>query len=286
MPFFGGLISGAGSLLGGIFGGSSAKDASNAQSAAINRAIQLQEMEYKDIAAKMLPFLKMGTTAGTVLGRNYFGINPEGGYDPNAPFLQPISATVGAPPNPNDPALRDAFRASPGYQYALQQSGNAIQNSAAGRTGAVSGNMLRALQGNATGLANNDWWNNYNAVLGNYANRYSDIANQRSTIIGGLGSLAGAGQNAAAQLGGFGQSAVNNIGGLLGTLGSSQAAGILGQSNALSSGIGGALNNIDFGALFGALGIGGGGGGGGFPSGATPYGSQFLTPSGDFAGGF
>lgn len=280
MPFLGGLLAGGGSLLGGLFGSIGASDAAKAQAASLNRAIDLQAMEYQDIAAKMLPFLQMGTTANTVLGSNYFGINPLGGYNQQAPFLQPISATVGPPPNPNDPALRAAFTASPGYQYSLQQSNNAIQNSAAGRTGAVSGNMMRALQQNASGLANQDWWNNYNAVVSNYLNRYNDVANQRSTIIGGLGSLAGSGQNAAAQLGGFGQSAVSNIGGLLGTLGSSQAAGILGSSNALSSGISGALNNIDFGSLFGSM-----FGGGGFPSGATAYGSQFLTPEGDFAGG-
>jgi hypothetical protein len=46
---------------------------------------------------------------------------------------------------PTDPSLASQFQASPGYQYNLQQQQNAIQNSAAGKTGALSGNMLQAL---------------------------------------------------------------------------------------------------------------------------------------------
>jgi hypothetical protein len=259
MPIFGGLISGAGSLLGGIFGASGASDAANIQAGAARQASQLQFQEFKDIQDKLSTFLKLGTNAANVLSNNYFGIDQSGDFNPNAPLLQPISGTVGAPPNPNDPALRQAFMASPGYQYNLQQSGNAIQNSAAGRTGAVSGNMMRALQQNASGLASGDWWTNYQQMLNNYANRYNDVANQRSTIIGGLGTLAGSGQNAAAQLGGFGQSAVNAIGNNLNLAGSAGAAGVLGANNALSSGISGAFNSISP-SLLGALGLNNSGG--------------------------
>ncbi len=254
MPIgIGGIISGAGSLLGGLFGSNAASDAAKAQTKAANQATALSAAEVQAIMEQLRPFLQTGTTANQVLAANYFGINGPGGtFAPNAPFLQPISSTVGGPPNPNDPNLRAGFQASPGYQYQLGQQQNAIQNSAAGRTGAISGNMLRELQQNAQGLAGQDWWQNYNAMVGNYGNRYQDIANQRNTIIGGLGTMAGAGQNAAVQGGGFGTSAVNQIGNNLNLAGSAQAAGILGSSNAMSGGINSAIQNL----------FGGGGGSG------------------------
>lgn len=241
IALIGGAIAGAGSLASGILGSNAASDAASTQAKSANKAAGISAAEFQAIMEQLKPFLQTGTTANQVLGENYFGIGQGGTYDPNAPFLQPISSQIGAPPDPNDPRLREAFQASPGYKYQLDQSNDAIQNSAAGRTGAVSGNMMKALQANATGLAGQDWWNNYKAVLGNYGNRYQDIADQRKTVIGGLGNLAGAGQNAAAQTGGFGTSAANAIGGNLNLAGSAQAAGTLGSNNALTGGMNNAI---------------------------------------------
>lgn len=233
-----------------------------------------------------MPFLNSGTTANQVLSANYFGINgPSGVFDPNAPFLQPISSQIGgppsptgalAPPNPSDPTLAAKFQQSPGYQYALSQTSDAIQNSAAGRTGAISGNMLRALQGNAQGLASQDYGNFYNnlvnswsnlypATVQNYQQQYSDASNNRNQIIGALSNMASAGQGAGVQQGNFGQQAVTGIGNNIIGGANAQAAGTIGSANALTGGINGVLNSLNAGGsgnnplnfLFGNSGGGG-----------------------------
>lgn len=230
MPFslIGGLFSGAGSL----FGGLASSSAASQQSAAANKAIDLETMEYLDIASKLAPFLNTGTNALQVLAE-LFGVTYKDGQTPSSEFNRSISSVIGPPPSPNAPGAN--FQASPGYQYQLGQAQNAIQNSAANRTGAVSGNMMRGLQENATGLANQDYWKWYNALTQNYGSRYSDEANRRNQIISVLTGLAGGGQNAAVQQGGFGQNAASNIGslGLYGA--NAQAAGTLGTANAFGN---------------------------------------------------
>lgn len=234
MPI-GGIIGGIGSLIGGL----GASDAASQQAASAMQGLSLEKAAYQDIASKLLPFLQIGTTGANVLANNFYGINPAGGYNPNAPYLQPISSVVGAPPSPTDRNLVAQFVASPGYQYNLQQMTDAVQNSAAGKTGAVSGNMLRALQQNASGLASQDWNSFYNNLVNNYGLRYNDIANNRNSVTNLLQYLAGSGQNAAAQQGGIAQSLAQAGAGQLNLLGSANAAGSLGFGNALSN----ALNN-------------------------------------------
>src|ERR1700731_3394252 len=182
MPI-GAIIGGIGSIVGGAAGSSGAQ----AQADAARQAAQLQFQEFQQIQNNMRPFLDLGTTASNRLG-SYYGINAAGTVK-DTPFLEPISAQVGAPPcptdprfaslggssltgppNPADPNLQAQFRASPGYQYQIQQMTDAVQNSAAGRTGAVSCNMLQALQQNANGLASQDWNNWYNQDVNSWSN--------------------------------------------------------------------------------------------------------------------
>ena len=271
MPI-GGIISGAGSLLGGLFGANAASDAASAQAKAANQAAGISANEFTAIQQQLQPFKELGTNAASVLGQ-LFGITyrpDQAGSPINGMFNSPISQIVGAPPSPTDPNLVNQFHASPGYQYALQQSGNAIQNSAAGKTGAVSGNMLKALQTNATGLADQDYQNFYNNLLTNYGARYNDAANNRNQIINVLSGLGGQGQNAAAQLGGFGQNAVNTIGNNLNLAGSANAAGIVGSTNALTNAFNSLSNNPSVNSALSFLFNGGNGNG---------YGN------GDFGGG-
>lgn len=254
MPF--GAIAGAiGSVVGGLNQSSAIGDASKASTRAAELAAQLQYQQYADTANKLLPFLNTGTTANQVLSSNYFGINgPDGTFNPNAPFLQPISAQIGgppsptgnlAPPNPSDPRLAAEFQQSPGYAFNVREAMNAIQNSAAGRTGAVSGNMFRALQDRAAGLASNDYGNWYNNLVNswqnlwtannqNYTQNYNDVNTQRNRIIGVLQNLASGGAQAGTNTGQFGQQAVSNIGANLGTAAAAQGAGAIGQANTLS----------------------------------------------------
>jgi len=264
MPI-GAILGGGASLLGGLFGANAAGDAANAQVQAANNATDLQKQEFLINQQNLEPFKDIGTNAASVLGQ-LFGItwNPSQNGSPlNGSFNTPISQLVGGPPSPTDPNLVNQFRASPGYQYALGQSSNAIQNSAAGKTGAISGNMLKALQTNATGLADQDFQNFYTNLVNNYGTRYNDAANNRNQIINVLSALGGQGQNAGVQLGGFGQNAVTSIGNNLNLAGSAQAAGTLGQANAFTTAFNGLSNNTGVNNALSFLFNGGNSGGGG-----------------------
>ncbi len=239
MPW-GAIIGAVGSLAGGAIQAGSAQSAANTQASALNQASAIQQGEFNTIQGQLAPFYNTGVNAGSPLAQ-FYGVTPSG-FDANAPFLQPISYRVGAPPSPDDASLRTNFQASPGYQYQLQQSSDAIQNSAAGKTGAVSGNMMKALQTNATGLAGQDWWNYYQQLVNNYGQRYADEQLRRTNATQVWGGLAGAGQNAAAQMGGFGTTAATNIGSNIATAGSAQAAGQIGAGNAFSN----AFNSPNF----------------------------------------
>lgn len=168
---------------------------------------------------------------------------------------------------PNDPALAGMYTQSPGYQYNLQQQQQAIQNSAAGKTGALSGNMLQALQQNASGLANQDFQQfyqnltggqlqgynantqaqtaNFNAGNANYWNQY-DAANQNQTnTFDRLFNLSQLGQSAAAGAGNTGAALAGNIGQAQIGQGNAIAAGQIGGAQALTSGINNALGNFN-----------------------------------------
>ena len=57
------------------------------------------------------------------------------------------------------------MKASPGYQFQLQQGLNSIQNSAAAGGGALSGATLKAMQQYGTGLAAQDYQNVFNNYM-------------------------------------------------------------------------------------------------------------------------
>ena len=242
-----------GGLISGLIGGAGSFFAGNQQADALKQGIDLEKQQWQQTTKNMLPYVQAGYTGLNALLNDISGGSAPTGFN----LLEPVSSFVGPAPSPNAPGA--VFQASPGYQYQLNQAMNAVQNSAAGRTGAVSGNMLRGLQSNATGLAGQDYWNWYNAVVNNYLQRYSDFSNMRNQGVGLLSNLASQGQNAAANLGTTGTQAVSNIAGLLGTLGSSQAASTLGATNALSNSFnsGGTGSNM----LNYLFGYGGGGGG-------------------------
>jgi hypothetical protein len=210
----------------------------------------------------------------------------------------------------------DQFTASPGYNYELQQQQQAIQNSAAGKTGAVSGNMLQALQQNAQGLASQDYWkanqsyqttgnNAFNAetqsALSKYGAQNQSYWDQYKALISGQGNYVSelqnlisggqsAGANQGSQLNSLGQSVGQNIIGA----GSANAAGVLGSNNALAGGLQGLMNTLmapqgSTGGLQGLInGLSGGGGNSNmssminylFGNGGTDYGT-----GGDYGGG-
>jgi hypothetical protein len=325
MPI-GAIIGGIGGLFGAGEQASATRDAANATAGAQRYAADLQHQQFEQIQNNMQPFMAGGTQAFNTLEGGFFGIGSGnsmgGGFDPGAEFLQPISASVGPPPSPTDPRfaslggstltgapsptdpnLQSQFRASPGYDYLIRQMTDATQNSAAGRTGAISGNMLTSLQRNAGGIADQDWWNFYNqdvsswsnnnqnwwnvynGINANYGQQYQDQANRRNQIISALGGFGATGQNAAASLGGFGQAAATSMGNAAVGAANATGAGRIGAANAFSGAIPGVTNAIS--SLFGGNNSGSNGGAafltGGGNNGNIP--GAYASPS-DFSGGF
>src|SRR5882724_10892378 len=154
MPW-GAAIAAGGSLIGGALSAGAAGSAAQTQANAANAATGVQAAEFSQIQNNLAPLLQ-----------------------------DPIARAGGAPPSlagmpqyAEPPFTQAMFQQSPGYQYQLQQIIDATQNAGSVKGGAVSGNALKALQANAGGLANQDWWNAYNKYDQNYQNQFN-AANQ------------------------------------------------------------------------------------------------------------
>lgn len=109
----------------------------------------------------------------------------------------------------------------PGYAFQLQQGTQALQNSAAAGSGAMSGAALKDLlkyNQDYAGTAYNDAFNRYQTQQGNIFSR--------------LSTLLQAGQNAASGVGTTGTQLAGNAGQALTQAGAASGAGIVGAGNA------------------------------------------------------
>ncbi len=108
----------------------------------------------------------------------------------------------------------------PGYQFRLDEGNKAITNSAAARGMGNSGRTMKELTRFGQQHASNEYSNAYNR----------------------LASIAGIGQTANAQAGQNNSNYANQTGQNYSNIGNAQAAGQIGQANAVNSGIGNAAN--------------------------------------------
>ena len=186
--------------------------------------------------------------------------------------------------------IGEGFKGDPSYSFARDEAMRQMSQQLAGRGG---GGAIQAMGDRASGLASQ----NYQSYVNNYLNNYKNslAAGQlglEGARIGGqtqlstqeqegqlfnqyfnrLASMAGVGQTATNQTGNLGAAAATNVGNA--TLGGAQAqaAGIIGSSNALQGGIGGAtgfaynylsnpanFNQSSYDSNIGGANIGGGG---------------------------
>lgn len=107
------------------------------------------------------------------------------------------------------------FRATPGYQFRVNEGVNALDASAASGGGLFSGASAKAL----TEFGQNIGAQEY----GNYINR--------------LTGMASSGQNAAGQQAAAGQNFATGMSNAYGAMGNAQAAGAMGMANAVNSGV-------------------------------------------------
>jgi hypothetical protein len=112
------------------------------------------------------------------------------------------------------------FQATPGYQFAVDQAQDGVQNSVAARQGLNSGAAMDALQRNRIGMANQEYGN----------------------FLGRLGGLASGGQNAAGMQGSASQAFGGQIGSNMMQGGQARAQGIANAGNANAAGTVGAVN--------------------------------------------
>jgi hypothetical protein len=108
----------------------------------------------------------------------------------------------------------------PGYQFRLDEGNKAIQNSALARGGAFSGRAAKDLMRFNQGQASQEYGQSYNR----------------------LASLAGVGQTATNSGNELGANYANNAASNMIGAGNARASGYIGQANAISGGIGNAIN--------------------------------------------
>jgi hypothetical protein len=146
---------------------------------------------------------------------------------------------------------------TPGYQFELQQGNQALLDNQSALGGVAGGNTLKALSQFNQGLASTT-----------YQQQLQDYMSQQQQQFSMLDTLAGSGQNAAANLGALGAQTGQSIGNNIVGAGNSTAAGQVGAANALTGGISNLSSNYLLASLLsgggGGLGNLFGGGGGGY----------------------
>lgn len=230
MPFattaaiVGGALAAGGSLGGAALAAHGAgKQADAAKSAAelqhedAQSALAFQEKEFGTQQANEAPWLKAGqgavTSLSDMLKNGTFG-------DWTGKFSAPTDVT-----EQNDP----------GFQFRLQQGQQALERSAAARGTVLGGGTAKALTRYGQDYGSNEYSNVYNRSLQQYQQGYNEFENNQTNKFNRYASLAGLGQNAASQLGQFGQGAANNISNTLLTSGA-QIGGDIQNSAAASAG--------------------------------------------------
>ena len=121
------------------------------------------------------------------------------------------------------------YQKDPSYEWQQSEAAKGIQGSAAARGGLYSGRTLRALGDRSQNIANADysnWWNRQQQGTTNRLNM--------------LNAVRTGGQAAAGAIGGYGQSAANQISASRAGYGDAAASNALAQGNI----IGGALNRL------------------------------------------
>jgi hypothetical protein len=205
-----------GSLLGGLFGSSSAKKAAKAQQQAAQLAADTQMRMFNTVNDQQKPFREAGyTSLNALMGGMGIGPAVAGG---------PTSGSLNKPFSAEDLSQWQ----DPGYQFRLNQGMGALQNSQAATSGLVSGNSLRSLMDYGQNSASQEYQNAFNRYNTNQSNIYNRLSN-----------IAGLGQTSVDNTTQAGMTTAGNIGSAQMAGGAAQAAGYIGQSNAIT----GALNN-------------------------------------------
>ena len=206
-------------------GSSAAKGAAKTQSAAADRAAELQNEQFQQTRQDYAPYREAGYNA-----------------------LANLQRTAGNVPGAFKFGAGD-YQADPGYAFRLSEGQKALDRQAAARGGLISGGALKAAQRYGQEMGSQEFGNAYNRALTSYN---TDVARENQ-LYNRQAALAGIGQTATGQVAQAGQNYANTAGNLITGGAAAQAAGQVGQANAITGGLGTYLNYSQGNALLNAL---------------------------------
>ena len=190
-----------------------AKTEANAQ----NNASNMQMQMFNTLNQNQQPFMQSGYNSQQTLNQLMgLGTASGGGTAGNTVLPNGYLTSQFQP-------TQAQLNAYPGYQYALNQGSQAVANQDTPTQGALSGATVKDLMNFNQGMASQNY--------GTYFNQYQQ---QQNNIFNRLSSIAGLGQNAAANVGNQGTQLAGNAGQATAAAGASLAGGQIGVSNALS----------------------------------------------------
>jgi len=196
------VVSAIGSVVGGVLGGNAAKKAADTQANAIREQVAEQRRQFDIQNEQLAPYRQLGYTAlNDITGRKDF-LTSQFGPDQFAQYLDPS------------------------YNFRYEQGQRAAQNAMNAGGGLLSGNTLRGLTEYGQGAASQE-----------YANAFNRFQTERGNIYNTLAGMAGIGQAGQSQANQLAQNYMNAQTQLGVGLGQAQAAGQIGQANAISSGL-------------------------------------------------
>lgn len=223
-------IGAGGSLIGGAISSGAAGDAADAQTAAANRATDVQRKMFEETQKNLKPFIQGGTTGfNALLKAAGLSLDEDGNVvgDPlTSPLLKPVTMD------------QATLEATPGYKFNLDQGLRAVNNSAAARGLGDSGAALKGAAEYATGLADSTYQNQFSNAVTNQTNQFNRLM-----------SISNLGQSSAANQGTIGTQTAANIGNNLIGAGNAQGAAAIAGGNAWNN----AFGNIGSMAMLAAM---------------------------------
>jgi hypothetical protein len=240
-----GLVSGLGSIVGGGKQAQAAEQAAQAQVQAAQIAQNTELQMFGTAANALSPFQQYGTGAISAV-QQLTGTGPGASASSvlSSPLLSPVQTQW-----PMFQPTEQWLQSTPGYQFQVSQGTQSVENQMASKGLRMGGAFGTALQQYTTNLADTT----YAQQLQNYLSQVSQqqqgaslTLNQRAQQYNMLTGQIGTGLSAAGALTG---AAINTGGQVAQTQmasGAAQAAGIVGQANALTnaiSGVSGAASN-------------------------------------------
>lgn len=237
-------VAAAGGVADAAIGSHAAGKAADEQAQSADKALQFQQQVFDTQQANQKPFVDAGQTSISKLMDDLNNGTFGPGSNPAAPQF---TGTFHTP-------TVDEARATPGYQFTLQQGLRGVDAGAAAHGGALSGGAVKSELGYATGLADSTYNDVFNRSLSTYgaglqgyqanlAGYQANLARQAQEF-SQLYQPASLGENAAANVGNTSQQVAGNVGNLMTQVGNAQAAGTIGAANATIGGINSATGGI------------------------------------------